>query len=162
MGLNPADQVESFGEVYRLLSSRGVSAVSSPVFRNFARNSPATRSKPEIASLELQRFKAVSKSYRIKLRAELRLGAWIGCFRRADAIAARDDRWAVVAARPLYGLGSPCNRCYTNVRDQPDASRGRTLITSRRLEVSPQMGRNAWSMWRCCAASTSAATTRSS
>ena len=74
MGLNPADQVESFGEVYRLLSSRGLGAVSSPVFRNFARNSPATRSKPEIASLELQRFKAVLKSYRFKLRAELRLG----------------------------------------------------------------------------------------
>ena len=69
MGLNPADQVESFGEVYRLPSSRGLGAVSSPVFRNFARNSPATRSKPEIASLELQRFKAVLKSYRIKLRA---------------------------------------------------------------------------------------------
>ena len=61
MGLNPADQVESFGEVYRLLSSRGLSALSSPVFRNFARNSPATRSKPEIASLELQCFKGSSE-----------------------------------------------------------------------------------------------------
>ena len=49
-----------------------------------------------------------------------------------------------------------------NVRDQPDASRGRTLITSRRLEAPPQTGRNAWSTWRCCAASTSAARTKSS
>ena len=97
MGLNPADQVESFGEVYRLLSSRGVSAVSSPVFRNFARNSPATRSKPEIASLELQCFKAVLKSYRFKLRAELRLGAWRGCFRRTDAIAPRESVGSVVS-----------------------------------------------------------------
>ena len=162
MGLNPADQVESFGEVYRLPSSRGLGAVSSPVFRNFARNSPATRSKPEIASLELQRFKAVLKSYRFKLRAELRLGAWTGCFRRADAIAARDDRWAVVADRPLYGLGSPCNRCDTNGCRAPDASRGRNLITRRRREATPQTGRNAWSTWLCCAASTSAARIKSS
>ena len=49
-----------------------------------------------------------------------------------------------------------------NVQDPPDASRGRTLITRRRHEASPQMGRNAWSTWRCCAESTSAATTRSS
>ena len=79
MGLNPADQVESFGEVYRLLSSRGLGAVSSPVFRNFARNSPATRSKPEIASLELQRFKAVLKSYRFKLGQVLWSGVIVLC-----------------------------------------------------------------------------------
>ena len=97
MGLNPADQVESFGEVCRLLSSRGLGAVSSPALTHFARNSPATRSKPEIASLELQRFKAVSKSYRIKLRAELRVGAWTGCLRRTDAIAPREYVDSVVS-----------------------------------------------------------------
>ena len=105
MGLNPADQVESFGEVYRLLSSRGLSAVSSPVFRNFARNSPATRSKPEIASLELQRFKAVLKSYRFKLRAELRLGGRGEGASGEPMQLPRESPWAVSSARPLYGLG---------------------------------------------------------
>ena len=71
MGLNPADQVESFGEVYRLPSSRGLGAVSSPVFRNFARNSPALISDFEIASLELQRLWKLLKVHSIELHAKL-------------------------------------------------------------------------------------------
>ena len=40
-----------------------------PILSNLARNSPATPSNIEFASLELQRFPAVSKNYRIKLCA---------------------------------------------------------------------------------------------
>ena len=49
----------------------------------------------------------------------------------------RESLWTVSSARPLYGLGPPYNRCDTNVRDQPDASRGPTLVSSRRREASP-------------------------
>ena len=49
----------------------------------------------------------------------------------------RESLWTVSSARPLYWLGPPYNRCDTNVRDQPDASRGPTLVSSRRREASP-------------------------
>lgn len=49
----------------------------------------------------------------------------------------RESLWTVSSARPLYWLGPPYNRCDTNVRDQPDASRGSTLVSGRRREVSP-------------------------
>lgn len=49
----------------------------------------------------------------------------------------RESPWAVSSARPLYGLGPPYNRCYTNVRDRPDESRGPTLVSGRRREASP-------------------------
>lgn len=49
----------------------------------------------------------------------------------------RESLWTVSSARPLYGLGPPYNRCDTNVRDQPDASRGPTLVSGRRREESP-------------------------
>ena len=41
-----------------------------PMLSNLARNSPATPSNIEFASLELQRFPAVSKNYRLKLCAK--------------------------------------------------------------------------------------------
>lgn len=49
----------------------------------------------------------------------------------------RESLWTVSSARPLNGLGPPYNRCDTNVRDQPDASRGPTLVLGRRREESP-------------------------
>ena len=49
----------------------------------------------------------------------------------------RESLWTVSSARPLYWLGPPYNRCDTNVRDQPDASRGPTLVSGRRREASP-------------------------
>lgn len=49
----------------------------------------------------------------------------------------RESLWTVSSARPLYWLGPPYNRCDTNVRDQPDASRGPTLVSGRRREESP-------------------------
>ena len=52
---------------------------------NLARNSPTTPSNIEFASLELQRFLAVSKNYRLKLCAKF---VWA--------------RPAVVAARPCH------------------------------------------------------------
>ena len=39
----------------------------------------------------------------------------------------RESLWTVSSARPLYWLGPPYNRCDTNVRDQPDASRGSSV-----------------------------------
>ena len=56
-----------------------------PILSNLARNSPATPSNIEFASLELQRFLAVSKNYRLKLCAKF---VWA--------------RPAVVAARPCH------------------------------------------------------------
>ena len=41
-----------------------------PILSNLARNSPAAPSNIEFASLELQRFPAVSKNYRLKLCAK--------------------------------------------------------------------------------------------
>ena len=41
-----------------------------PLLSNLARNSPATPSNIEFASLELQRFLAISKNYRLKLCAK--------------------------------------------------------------------------------------------
>lgn len=49
----------------------------------------------------------------------------------------RESLWTVSSARPLYELGPPYNRCDTNVLDQPDASRGPTLVSGRRREASP-------------------------
>lgn len=49
----------------------------------------------------------------------------------------RESLWTVSSARPLYWLGPPYNRCDTNVRDRPDASRGSTLVSGRRREASP-------------------------
>ena len=43
--------------------------------KNVARNSPAAPSNIEFASLELQRFPAVSKNYRLKLCAKF---VWAG------------------------------------------------------------------------------------
>lgn len=159
MGLNPADQVESFGEVYRLPSSRGLSAVSSPVFRNFARNSPATRSKPEIASLELQCFKAVLKSYRFKLRAELRLGGVERVLQENRCNCPERVRGQCRQLGLSTGWGNP--------------SIGGCAISPMRVEAVPwgqvdavrrrgKWGGTAWSTWRCCAASTSAARIKSS
>ena len=49
----------------------------------------------------------------------------------------RESLWTVSSARPLYWLGPPYNRCDTNVRDQPDASRGPTLVSGRPRGESP-------------------------
>ena len=47
----------------------------------------------------------------------------------------RESLWTVSSARPLYWLGPPYNRCDTNVRDQPDASRGPTPVSYTHLDV---------------------------
>ena len=71
-----------------------------PLPSNLARNSPAAPSNIEFASLELQRFRMVSKNYRLKLCAKF---VWAG---PAIARRRRGQAWsAPPAGRRIFGGG---------------------------------------------------------
>ena len=75
-----------------------------PILSNLARNSPAAPSNIEFASLELQRFPAVSKNYRLKLCARF---VWarpaIACRRRGQALPPPTGTSAWSGSRGLSG-----------------------------------------------------------
>ena len=75
-----------------------------PLLSKLARNSPAAPSNIEFASLELQRFPAVSKNYRLKLCAKL---VWvrpaIARRRRGQALSPPTGTSAWSDSRGLFG-----------------------------------------------------------
>lgn len=75
-----------------------------PILSNLARNSPAAPSNIEFASLELQRFPAVSKNYRLKLCAKF---VWvrpaIARRRRGQALSPPTGTSAWSDSRGLFG-----------------------------------------------------------
>ena len=75
-----------------------------PILSNLARNSPAAPSNIEFVSLELQRFPAVSKNYRLKLCAKL---VWvrpaIARRRRGQALSPPTGTSAWSDSRGLFG-----------------------------------------------------------
>ena len=75
-----------------------------PILSNLARNSPAAPSNIEFASLELQRFPAVSKNYRLKLCAKF---VWvrpaISRRRRGQALSPPTGTSAWSDSRGLFG-----------------------------------------------------------
>ena len=75
-----------------------------PILSNLARNSPAAPSNIEFASLELQRFPAVSKNYRLKLCAKF---VWVRPAivrrRRGQALSPPTGTSAWSDSRGLFG-----------------------------------------------------------
>ena len=99
-----------------------------PIPSNLARNSPAAPSNIEFASLELQRFRMVSKNYRLKLCAKF---VWVRLSTPSGA-----------AARP--GLNArPCSPAPPVLPGVPHLWRGfctiRSLPSACRRRVAPLM-----------------------
>ena len=96
-----------------------------PIPSNLARNSPAAPSNIEFASLELQRFRMVSKNYRLKLCAKF---VWAGPATPAGAAARpRLKAWPCSPDPPPSAPGciSGCRWGFCTIRSLPSACRRR-------------------------------------
>ena len=105
-----------------------------PIPSNLARNSPAAPSNIEFASLELQRFRMVSKNYRLKLCAKF---VWAG---PAIARRRRGQAWSqglAVLTGPSGGAPHLW-RGFCTIRSLPSACRRR--VASLLVQFPPSAG----------------------
>ena len=114
-----------------------------PILSNLARNSPAAPSNIEFASLELQRFRMVSKNYRLKLCAKF---VWVRLATLSGAAARpRLKAWpcspawsAPPAGRRIFGGGfAPLG---ASLRRVAGVSRLYWCNSPRLLAVRPRLG----------------------